>query len=51
MLVSWDAIADANNAGSAVIGYTATAIEGTNTFFCTAAESENLTNHCRIQVY
>ena len=34
MIVSWDAVADADNGGSAITGYTATAIEGANTFTC-----------------
>ena len=34
MIVSWNAVADADNDGSAITGYTATAIEGANTFTC-----------------
>ena len=34
IIVSWDLVADADNGGSAITIYTATAIEGANTFTC-----------------
>ena len=42
IIVSWDAVVDADNSGGAITSYTATTIEGANTFTCSAGTTTNV---------